>query len=60
MTDATETALEEICGGILFCIAVTIALLLHRTYAAGMAGLRASQQKMIVYEEDGGWRHLED
>lgn len=57
MTDATEQAMEAISGGILFCIAVTIVLLLHSTYLQGVKEIQNPEQKVILYEEESTWRH---
>ena len=60
MTDAIEQALESISGGILFCIAVSLVLFLHHSYNAGMKELPATSANLILYEEDTGWKLLEE
>lgn len=60
MTEATEQALEGISGGILFCIAISLVLLLHQTFSRGIRELQMPGQSVFFYEEDTAWRHSEE
>jgi len=60
MTEATELALESICGGILFCLAVTMLLTFQQRIRENRSVLLQQSEHVIFYEVDSEWKHLED
>lgn len=50
MTEATETALETICGGLLFCIAVSVLLFLSTEIRKAAKQVQYRQDYLILTE----------
>lgn len=62
MTEGTELAIETVTAGVLFCMAITMLLLLFTVCSKQWKVQEAMPEHIIMFEEagDGEWKHLEE
>lgn len=62
MTEGTEQAIETIAAGVLFCMAITMLLLLHTTVGRQTKHLGQLPEQLVLFEDTGddGWKHLDE
>lgn len=53
MTEGTELAIETMAGGMLFCMALAVLLLLHTAFVKQVSTLGKTPEKLILFEEAG-------
>lgn len=62
MSEGVGKALETIVAGGLFCVAVTMLLLLHTALLQQAEGFEGMPEQLILFEEGKGelWRHSDE
>lgn len=62
MTEGTEHAIETIAASVLFCMAITMVLLVHDAVCRQTAYLGRRPEQLILLEDTGenGWKHLDE
>ncbi len=61
MTEGIEQAIETAAAGILFCIAMTMLLLLHTAFCKQSEIIGKTPERLILFEEaEESWKHLEE
>ncbi|MBQ9767629.1 MAG: hypothetical protein IJW37_05970 [Lachnospiraceae bacterium] len=62
MTEGTEQAIETMAAGVLFCMAITMLLLLHTATCRQTAYLGRWPEQLVLFEDTGddGWKHLDE
>lgn len=53
MTEGTELAMEQAAAGVMFCLAISLLLLLHMALEQQTERLGAMPEQLILFEETG-------
>lgn len=62
MTEGTEHALELVSGGVLFCMAIWMLLILHTSFVRQTESMYRMPECIILFEEseEKTWKHLDE